>query len=57
MTQDPDADRREGGGAERADLRLRGGGLKLPGLKRWRRWYGLTQKELADGVDVPVHYV
>jgi hypothetical protein len=47
MSQDPDADRREGGGAERADLRLRGlrgGGLKLPGLKLWRRCYGLTQR-------------
>ncbi len=45
MSQDPDAERREGGGAERADLRgLRArGGLKLPVLKRWRRWYGLTQ--------------
>jgi hypothetical protein len=44
MTQDPDA-RREGGGVEGADLRrLRvSGGPKLPSLKRWRRWYGLTQ--------------
>jgi hypothetical protein len=46
MTQDPDADRREGGGAERADprgLRARRG-PKLPGLKLRRRWYGLTQR-------------
>jgi transcriptional regulator with XRE-family HTH domain len=60
MTQDPDA-RQEGGGVERADLRglrgLRGGGLKLPGLKLWRVRSGLTQRELAERVGVPLHYV
>jgi transcriptional regulator with XRE-family HTH domain len=49
---------REGGGTERADLRgLRGGGLKLPGLKPWRVRCGLTQKKLAERVGVPVDYV
>ncbi len=59
MSQDPDADRREGGGAERADLRrLRArGGPKLPGLKLRRVRSGLTQRELAYRVGVPLHYV
>ncbi len=55
MSQDPDADRREGGGAERADLRgLRAsGGPKLPSLKRWRVRPLLTQRELAEMVGMP----
>jgi transcriptional regulator with XRE-family HTH domain len=57
MTKDPDA-REEDSGVERADLRgLRGGGLKLPGLKLWRVRSGLTQRELAERVGVPLHYV
>jgi transcriptional regulator with XRE-family HTH domain len=46
---------REDGGVGPGDLR--GGGLKLPGLKLWRVRVGLTQKELAERVDVPVNYV
>jgi DNA-binding XRE family transcriptional regulator len=60
MSQGPDTRREEDGGVERTDLsglRKRGGGLKLPGLKRWRRWSGLSQRQLADKVDVPLHYV
>ena len=59
MTQDPDADRREGGGVEGADLRrLRvSGGPKLPGLKLRRVRSGLTQRELAYRGGVPLHYV
>jgi hypothetical protein len=57
MTKDPDA-REEDSGVERADLRgLRGGGLKLPALKLWRVRSGLTQRELAERVGVPLHYV
>jgi transcriptional regulator with XRE-family HTH domain len=57
MTKDPDA-REEDSGVERADLRgLRGGGVKLPGLKLWRVRSGLTQRELAEMVGVPLHYV
>ena len=57
MTQDPDT-RQEGGEVERADLRsLRGVGRKLPGLKLWRVRSGLTQRELAEMVGVPLHYV
>jgi DNA-binding XRE family transcriptional regulator len=59
MIQKPD-NRREGGGVERTDLsglRKRGGGLKLSGLKRWRRWSGLSQRQLAERVGVPLHYV
>jgi transcriptional regulator with XRE-family HTH domain len=58
MTQDPHSSGRQDSGVARADLRgLRGGGLKLPGLKPWRVRCGLTQKELAERVDVPVDYV
>jgi DNA-binding XRE family transcriptional regulator len=57
MTKNPDA-REEDSGVARADLRgLRGGGLKLPGLKLWRVRSGLTQRELAEMVGVPLHYV
>ncbi len=57
MNEDPHGGQQDGGVA-RADLRgLRGGGLKLPGLRQWRVRCGLTQKELAERVDVPVDYV
>jgi transcriptional regulator with XRE-family HTH domain len=55
MSQDPDARRQEGGGV--GPGHLRGGGLKLPALKLWRLRSGLTQRELAKRVDVPLHYV
>jgi transcriptional regulator with XRE-family HTH domain len=54
MAQEPEASG-QGGGVEDADLR--GGGLKLPSLKRWRRQRGLTQKGLAERVGVPLDYV
>jgi transcriptional regulator with XRE-family HTH domain len=59
MTQDPDTGRGEGGGVKRAALRrLRAsGGPKLPGLKLRRVRSGLTQKELAYKVGIPLHYV
>jgi transcriptional regulator with XRE-family HTH domain len=38
-------------------MKRRGGGLRLPGLKAWRRRRGLTQKELAQKGGVPQQYV
>jgi transcriptional regulator with XRE-family HTH domain len=54
MTQDPHR-RQEDGGVGPGDLK--GGGLKLPGLKRWRASRGLSQSELSERVDVPLDYV
>ena len=55
MTQDSDTTGWEDGGVEAVDLR--GGGLKLPGLRQWRARRGLSQNGLAKRVDVPLHYV
>ena len=33
------------------------GGPKLPSLKLWRVRSGLTQRELAEMVGMPLHYV
>jgi transcriptional regulator with XRE-family HTH domain len=38
-------------------MKRRGGGLRLPGLKAWRRRRGLTQKALAWRVGVRQQYV
>jgi transcriptional regulator with XRE-family HTH domain len=48
MTQEEAGSGRRGG---------RVGGWKLPGLKLWRVGRGLSQRDLAERVDVPLHYV
>ncbi len=53
MTQDPDA----GGEGSRVKRVTKVRGLRLPGLKRWRIHRGITQKELAERVDVPLQYI
>jgi transcriptional regulator with XRE-family HTH domain len=42
---------------EISEMERRGGGLRIPGLKAWRKRRGLTQKELARRVDVRQQYV
>ena len=51
----PVPDEGTGGGPPRGDLK--GGGLRLPGLKGWRSRRGLSQGQLAKLVGVPRHYV
>jgi transcriptional regulator with XRE-family HTH domain len=53
MAQGYDASR--GSGRPQGDLK--GGGLRLSGLKKWRERRGLSQGQLAKLVGVPRHYV
>jgi transcriptional regulator with XRE-family HTH domain len=53
MAQGSDASR--GSGRPQGDFK--GGGLRLPSLKKWRERRGLSQGQLAKLVGVPRHYV
>jgi transcriptional regulator with XRE-family HTH domain len=53
MVQGSDASR--GSGRPQGDFK--GGGLRLPSLKKWRERRGLSQGQLAKLVGVPRHYV